>query len=134
MLTPATSATTPCTSTRCYPGTAEQASTIRADLRALLEACPSADEIILCASELAANAAIHSRSAAPDGRITVLADIRPGEYVRIEVSDDGGPWNEPAADDRPHGLDIVAILANGWGIVDTEAGRTTWAQFDWPAL
>ncbi len=43
---------------------------------------------------------------------TVYAEIRRGDYVRIEVRDDGGPWDEhPHADGRPHGLAIVRELA-----------------------
>ena len=42
-----------------YPGAAEHVSTVRADLRPLLHDCPVADEVILCASEFAANAATH---------------------------------------------------------------------------
>jgi len=134
MPTPATSAINARTSTRTYAGTRENVRAIRADLRALLAGCAHADDIILCASELAANAAIHSNSAAPGGTITVHAEIRYGNHVRIEISDDGGPWSEPAADpDRPHGLDVIAILATAWGITDTPSGRTAWAQLDWPA-
>lgn len=134
MLTPATSAINPRTSSRVYPGRPDQVSVVRADLRALLADCPHADDIILCASELAANAAIHSYSAWPGGTIAVHAEIRGSEYVRIEVRDDGGPWTHPAADvDRPHGLAIVSSLASQWGIVGTNAGRTAWARLDWPA-
>jgi serine/threonine-protein kinase RsbW len=120
-------------STRTYPGTRDQMRAIRADLRALLTGCPHADDIILCASELAANAAIHSNSASPGGTITVHVEIRHGQHVRIEVSDDGGLWTPPAADvDRPHGLDIVGTLATKWGITNAATGRNIWAQFDWP--
>jgi hypothetical protein len=45
-----------------YPGRVEQVSMVRADLRAMLNGCPVADDVILCASELAANAVRHSRS------------------------------------------------------------------------
>lgn len=128
----ATSAIAPRTST--YPATREHVRVIRADLRALLVGCPRADDIILCASELAANAVIHSRSAQPGGTIAVHADIRPGIHVRIEVHDDGGPWAQPVRDaNRPHGLDIIRTLAGRWGVTDTSTGRTVWAQLDWPA-
>lgn len=133
MLTPVTNTVAQRTSTRSYPGTREQVGAVRADLRPLLAGCPHADDIILSASELAANAAIHSNSAEPGGTIRVHMTISHGERVHIEVRDDGGPWRKPAADaDRPHGLDLVRALASGWGIVATITGRTVWAQFDWP--
>jgi serine/threonine-protein kinase RsbW len=134
MPTPVTSATTRRTSARTYPGTADQAKLVRSDLRALLAGCPSADDIILCASELATNAAIHSRSGQPGGSFTVRADVRPGDWALIEVHDDGGPWPKQVPDpDRPHGLDIIRILAARWGITGTNDGRVSWAQFTWPA-
>jgi hypothetical protein len=87
-------------STRTSPGTRDQVAAERADLRALLTGCPHAD-IILCVSELAANGTIHSDSARPGGTITVYADIREGDYVRIEVHDGGGSWTPPAPDPDP---------------------------------
>jgi hypothetical protein len=53
-----------------YPGTAEHIRIVRADLRAALHQFPMAEDVILCASELAANAAIHSRSRLPGGTFT----------------------------------------------------------------
>jgi serine/threonine-protein kinase RsbW len=134
MPTPATSAIAPRTSTCTYPATRDQVGVIRAELRALLADCPGVDDIILCASELATNAVIHSHSAQPGGTITIQTDIRPGDHVRIEVRDDGGPWSQPARDaDRPHGLDIVRALASDMGITETPAGRAIWTQLDWTA-
>ncbi|HVB44887.1 MAG TPA: ATP-binding protein [Streptosporangiaceae bacterium] len=127
------SARTP-TFRRAYPASASQIRIVRADLRALLDGCPIAAEAILCASELAANAALHSESRKPGGTLTVNVAIRASDYVRIEVDDGGGPWAEPAADaDRPHGLGIIATLASRWGITERDTGRTVWAQLDWPA-
>ena len=120
------------TSTVTYPGSAGHVAAVRADLRPLLQDCPGADEVILCASELAANAAVHSRSRLPGGTFTVRAEVNPGEHIQIEVEDDGGPWT-PGANDSTghHGLDIVRALATAWGVDCYQATRTTWVRFDW---
>jgi len=132
MPTPAPEA--PSTTSASYPGRAEQVRAVRADLRELLGDCPIADDILLCASELATNAAIHSNSRLPGGTFTVRADIRPDDHARIEVEDAGGPWTPGPADPlRGHGLDIVRTLATGWGIAGDQERRTIWARFDWPA-
>jgi anti-sigma regulatory factor (Ser/Thr protein kinase) len=75
-----------------YPGSTEHVRSVRADLRALLRDCPMAEDVILCASELAANAALHSLSRLPGGTFSVRALISPGQHARIEVEDQGGPW------------------------------------------
>src|SRR6266702_5012792 len=107
-----------------YPGTAEHISTVRADLRPLLHDCPVADDVILCASELAANAALHSNSRLPGGTFTVRAIISRGDYIRIEVHDNGGPWAPAMADQSGHhGLDIIRAFATEWGIEGEHTGR-----------
>ncbi len=116
-----------------YPGSPEHIRAVCADLRSLLRDCSMADDVILCASELAANAALHSHSRLPGGTFTFHAEISPGHYVRIEIPDNGGPWS-PAVNDRGghHGLDIVRTLASDWGINGDHATRTIWARFGWP--
>jgi anti-sigma regulatory factor (Ser/Thr protein kinase) len=88
--------------------------------------------VILCASELAANAVIHSQSRLPGGTFTVRAKISPGDYALIEVGDDGGP-KCPGVHDATghHGLDIVGALATDWGISGDHTARSIWARFDW---
>ena len=121
------------TSEITYPGAAEHIRAVRADLRPLLAGCPMADDVILCASELATNAVLHSNSRLPGGTFTVRAAISPGHHVRIEVEDNGGPWTPATSGTaRHHGLDIICIVANEWGIDGDYAGRTVWARFDWP--
>ena len=117
-----------------YPGSPGHISAVRADLRPLLDGCPIADDVILCASELAANAALHSLSRMPGGTFTVRARVSHGDYAWIEVEDDGGPWT-PAIDDpdRCHGLGIIRTLASDWGIDGDDRARTVWARLDWPA-
>lgn len=119
---------------RTYPGAAEQIRCVRADLAAELARCPMADELLLAVSELCTNAVIHSRSRAEGGRFTVRVDIRADDYVWAEIEDQGGRWNDPAHDDRPHGLDIVAALAGdrNWGVDGDEfTGHTVWLRLDW---
>jgi len=121
------------TFSRAYPAVASQIRVVRADLRALLDGCALAADAILCASELAANADLHSQSRKPGGTLTLRAQIHEGEHVRIEVDDDGGSWTESANDPgRPHGLEIIGMLTTKWGVIETRAGRTVWAQLDWP--
>jgi serine/threonine-protein kinase RsbW len=116
-----------------YPGATEHIRAVRADLRALLEGCPRADDVILCASELAANAAQHSRSRLPGGTLTVRATVSGDHHVLIEVQDNGGPWNQGMIDPtRHHGLDIVRAVADEWGIDGDHTSRTIWARFDRP--
>ena len=74
-----------------YPGGTEHIRAVRADLRAVFDHCSRADDVILCASELAANAAQHSRSRLPGGTFTVRAIVSPDLCVRIEIQDNGGP-------------------------------------------
>jgi hypothetical protein len=66
-----------------YPGGTEYIRAVRADLRAVLDDRPRADDVILCASELAANAAQHSRSRLPGGTFAVRAIISPDHYARV---------------------------------------------------
>jgi len=63
------------TFSHAYPGRTDQAGQVRADLRALLDGCPITDEVILCASELAANAVVHSYSGYLDARFTVRVEV-----------------------------------------------------------
>ncbi len=117
---------------RTYPGTPDQVRQVRDDLRRILDRCPIADDVILCASELAANAMVHSNSRHPGRAITVRCEISQGDNVRIQVDDDGGPWNEPAPGPaRGRGLDIVCALANEWAITTTPHGRAVSARLNW---
>jgi anti-sigma regulatory factor (Ser/Thr protein kinase) len=107
---------------------------MRRDLTALIEGCPAADDIVLCASELAANAVTHSCSGRPGGTFALRVEIVWGGHVRIAVDDDGGPWIDGGSGVHcGRGLAIVTALAADWGIVTGAAGRTVWALFGWRA-
>jgi serine/threonine-protein kinase RsbW len=117
-----------------YPGGLEQVRRMRRDLTALIEGCPAADDVVLCASELAANAVRHSCSGRPGGTFAVRVEVVWGDHVRIAVDDDGGPWIEGGSGLHcGRGLAIVTALAADWGIVTGSAGRTVWALFGWRA-
>jgi hypothetical protein len=61
MRTPAIKAPGAITFERAYPGTADQPRRVRADLTDVAGACPIRDELVLLASELAANADFHAQ-------------------------------------------------------------------------
>jgi anti-sigma regulatory factor (Ser/Thr protein kinase) len=117
-----------------FPGRPQEVRRVRAVLQPLLQGCPAAHEVVLCASELATNALLHSDTRQAGGTFTVRAQIRSGESVTLEVEDDGG-W---CADARPdpncgRGLDIVEALADECGVCDYGRSRVVWARFGWPA-
>jgi len=112
----------------------DQVRAARRFMTGILADCPVAGDTVLCLSELAANAVIHSSSSRPGGAFTVHAEVLDGAYVRVEVHDSGGPWNHCARhDDRPHGLDIVASLATDSGVDGCAlTGWISWVRVDWP--
>lgn len=132
MPAPETNDLAPITTGATYPGTTEHISAARAGLRTLLDGCPRADDIVLCISELATNAVLHSRSRLADGSFTIRGKASPGGYCLIEVEDEGGHWTPTVADPgHGHGLTIVQALADDWGIDGDHRGRRVWARFDW---
>jgi serine/threonine-protein kinase RsbW len=128
------SAPAACTLEATYPGMTNQLRYVRADLRAVLGDRPAADDVILCASELAANAVLHSRSRLPCGTFTVKVAVVGGGCIHIEVEDDGGLWSDGATvtEAGRHGLDIIQALACKWGTHGDASGRVVWAEFGWP--
>ncbi len=129
LTTPATAAPEAVTFDRAYPGTLDQARTVRADLEKFGGQCPVTDALILLASELATNAILHSRSGRPGETFTVRATLYAGDYAWVEVIDQGGEW-APGDNDDEHGrgLAIVATVAGdgNWGIEGDAASRVAW--------
>ena len=119
--------------TREFAARPEQVGQARKFLAAALDDCPVADDAVLCLSELAGNSVLHSASRRPGGAFTVRVEIRRRDYVRMEVRDEGGPWDgRPCADGRAHGLAIVRALAAESGIDgDALTGWVAWARLEW---
>ncbi len=117
--------------TSTLPGRADQLSQLRREITAYLADCPAAGDITLIASELAANAILHTRSRG--GTFTIRCQLS-SRAARIEAEDLGGPWRPRNPGDRPHGLDIIAALTGPgqWGTETTgTGGRTVWARVTW---
>ncbi|MGH3282825.1 MAG: ATP-binding protein [Trebonia sp.] len=119
---------------RDFPAVPEQAGEARRFLGGILDGSPAAADAVLCLSELAANACLHSRSRESGGSFTVRAHLN-GSALRVEVTDAGGPWTWSDYPDEQHGrgLLIVAQLALGWGRTgDAASGWTVWYEMACP--
>lgn len=119
---------------RTFPATTTQIRESRRFLASLLAGHPAADDAILCLSELTTNAILHSRSRQPGGSFLVRVE-RHGDHVRVEVTDQGGPWQQHAPDDDQNGrgLLVVSRLAQNWGCTgDENAGWTLWFEIGCP--
>lgn len=119
---------------RAFPGAPNQVGQARRFLADCLDGCTAADDAIVCLSELAANAVIHSNSRQPGGSFNVRVSRSRLGRIRVEVTDQGGPWSPGVDPDSQHGrgLLIVARLAAGWGISGQEDSRTAWLELDCP--
>ncbi|WP_431871188.1 ATP-binding protein [Nocardiopsis eucommiae] len=148
---------------RVYPGQLSHTSQVRADLDADLHRLlsPTAEvkeEMVLCVSEMFANACEHSRSGEdPDGRVVRTLDLpRPGT-ARISIIDDGTRTNsttdtvpkvprrrtrqQQERAERGRGLLLLGHLATRWGfrpVLDfpfcAGLGTVIWAEFTHPTL
>ena len=120
---------------RDFPALPQQAREARRFLASLLDGRPAADDAVLCLSELITNACLHSRSRQPGGQFTVRIQTC-GPCLRVEVSDQGGPWTAPAKDDHAQngrGLQIVSQLTRTWGRTGNSAtGWTIWFEIGGP--
>jgi hypothetical protein len=90
-------------------------------------------DLVLVASELAANAVVHART-----RFTVALSLD-GRLLRIEVTDLNPHLPVPliAAPEAEsgRGLAVVEALSTDWGIADISGpGKVVWATLPWPSL
>jgi serine/threonine-protein kinase RsbW len=118
-----------------YLGTPDQARALRAALGTLLASCPVAADVILLASELAANAITHSASSLPGGTFTVRLAHHHGDHIHAEVTDQGSSWDGDlaATAGSPHGLYLLHALATRCGTTASTGSRTVWFRLDYPS-
>jgi serine/threonine-protein kinase RsbW len=126
---------------RTFPGLPSQVTVARRWLAQMIDGFAAVDDVLLASSELASNAVIHSDSGLPDGVFTIRLAIS-GEYVRVEVLDQGGQWKgrgdgaedtrDPRQDDGQcgRGLAVVAAISRAWGIAGDQEGRIAWCEID----
>jgi anti-sigma regulatory factor (Ser/Thr protein kinase) len=117
---------------RAFPAIPAQVREARQFLSAILDGRPSADDAIVCFSELVTNATVHSRSREPDGHFFVRVELH-GGHLRVEVCDQGGPWAQLGHTDERNGrgLLIVDQLTHNWGRTgNDQAGWTTWFEIE----
>jgi serine/threonine-protein kinase RsbW len=117
---------------RAFHAVPAQVGEARRFLAAILDDRANADDAVICLSELATNAVVHSSSGRPGGSYTVGAELR-SSRLRVEVRDQGGAWTQAEEpDDEPHGrgLLIVSKLAAEWGRTGDPAGWTVWFEMD----
>jgi anti-sigma regulatory factor (Ser/Thr protein kinase) len=128
-------ATTPPPTRWCrqFPATPEQVRQARRFLAHGLDGLPLTDDALLCLSEVASNAILHSASSRPGGQFTVRVDLDP-HRLRVEVHDDGGPWgHDDPGDTHGRGLVIVAALSRAWGVTgDGPEPKTVWFEIGRP--
>ena len=113
---------------RAFAATPDQAGAARRFLAAILGGHPAADDAVACLGELASNSIQHSQSARAGGTFTVRMR-RAGAAIRVEVTDQAGPWRPASGrdDESGRGLVIVAALAAEWGVTtDGPDQRTVW--------
>jgi anti-sigma regulatory factor (Ser/Thr protein kinase) len=112
----------------------------RATLRGWLGSdglCELEDEVLLVASELVTNAAVHAATAMElsygRDQTTVEVGVRDHDGSgRLGWTMRGGLLPHPAPASLAssgRGLVIVSALADTWGVTETESGKRVWARW-----
>jgi len=130
----AVAATSPRTWSRSFRATPDQVREARQFLAAVLDGSPLAADALTCLSELATNSVLHSNSRRPGGSFAVHAGLLSG-VLRVEVEDEGGPWESRDASDGHggRGLAVVDGLSSNWSIFSDGSGaRTVWFEISYP--
>lgn len=120
-------------SMRVFLGSRHEVRSVREFVAQSVDGSPVADDVILLASEVAANAVVHTASG-KGGTLTVV--VQPGDrVVRVEVHDGGSeaPPDIRSADSQAvsgRGLGLVESLAARWGHLGDRNGRVVWFEVD----
>jgi serine/threonine-protein kinase RsbW len=120
---------------RVFLGSLREIRGVREFVAEIADGCPAADDVILQASEISANAVVHTASGKDGGTFTVV--VHPGDaMIRVEVHDGGSgtspgvrPDGELAGSGR--GLGLVETLATRWGHLGGRGGRVVWFEVEW---
>jgi anti-sigma regulatory factor (Ser/Thr protein kinase) len=102
----------------------QSAREVRRFVEEALAGAPSLHDIVLAASEFAANVIRHAQT---PFTVRLEAD---DDMVRLEVSD--GSSIIPAVEDLAEsyrGLRMIEAVSERWGIEATDSGKTVWAEF-----
>jgi len=130
------------TSTLSIPPESEQAAIVRQFVRL---ACHrygvdgATDTVLQITDELVENAIAYG---SPDGTPVDVGLVPQANGVRVEVRDhspvlpdtsvsSAAPTGDPAAE--PRGLQIVASLAQSWGVIEAPDGKVVWAEIRAPS-
>jgi serine/threonine-protein kinase RsbW len=129
-----TRAATAVTETRIFAGSPNEVRNVRSFVDQLILGCPVADDIVLLASELAANAVMHTASGA-DGTFSVSVRTDDGN-IRVEVHDLGSGkaptlHNSAVTTEAGRGLRLVEMIAARWGHSGGQCGRIVWFEVEW---
>jgi anti-sigma regulatory factor (Ser/Thr protein kinase) len=116
-----------------FPARPDQIPQSRAFIARVIMDRDLAENALLIVSELCTNAVLHSNSGQPDGHFTVRAEARDGDYLWIEVEDQGGHWaDRQRSPEGGRGLGIVTALADYWEVRGDATARVVCARLNWP--
>ena len=126
---------------RSFPGSPDSVPDARRWVADLLPQCDPLADLLLLASELCANAVVHTRSGESGGRFSVAVEWTP-VLARVVVGDQGSLSMPTAAartgsaardEESGRGLWLVDELADDWGTAGRLGRRWVWADVRWQA-
>lgn len=123
---------------KVVPGEQQEVRAVRRWIASLLPDCPSRDDVIIVAAELATNAVKFTTSGrgGPGGWFVIEVTWH-AATVRVAVADGGAPEEphlvEHPDDEHGRGLHIVQALASRFGVSGDRRGRLVWADLPWTA-